>query len=140
MKRKSREIEHRQFKRLETSVPLRVKLLGLFGSPPPIRTETRDVSLDGLSIELVVTLENGSLLIQEKEPIKLIPYLVLNEKMVELEITIPPHGEELRAKGRIIWYDFGSRESSFYLTAGIFLEEMPVEERKKWENFVKNIA
>jgi len=114
--------------------------LGTIKSPQPFNAKTRNVSLEGLSIELPVILKNGSLLIQEgEEPIKLIPFLVLNQKAVELDIEIPPKGEKTRAIGRVIWYDFASRRGSYYFRTGIFLEKMGVKERKKWEEYVKNI-
>jgi len=48
-------------------------------------------------------LKNGGLFIQEREePIKLIPFLVLNEKKVELKVEIPPKGETIRATGSYI--------------------------------------
>ncbi len=141
MKRKRRLVERRTFKRLKIPVPLCMRLLGTTKYPQRIRTETRDVSLEGLSIELKVILKNGSLLIQDgEEPIKLIPFLVLNQKTVELDIEIPPKGEKTRAVGRVIWYDFGSRRASYYFRAGIFLEKMVVEDRKEWEEFIKNIG
>jgi hypothetical protein len=115
-------------------------LLGITKHSQPINSKTRDVSIEGLSIELQVILKNTSFLIQGGgKPIKLIPFLVLNEKMVELDIKIPPKGENIGAIGRVIWYDFGSRGASYYFGAGIFLEKMEVEDRKKWEEFVRNI-
>jgi len=140
MKRKSRKIERRTFKRLKIPIPISIRLLGTTKYPQPINVEIRNVSLEGLSIELQVILKNGSLLIQEaEEPIKLIPFLVLNEKAVELDMKIPPTGERIRAMGRVIWYDFGSRGASYYFWAGTFLEKMDVEDRKKWEEFIRNI-
>jgi len=140
MKGKTRKVERRTFKRLETPIPLRISLLGTTRCPRPINAETRTVSLEGLSIELHTILKNGSLLIQVgEERIKLIPFLVLNEKMVALDIKVPPTGEWIGATGRVIWYDFGSKGDSYYFRAGILLEEMEVEDRKKWEEFVKNI-
>ena len=114
-------------------------LLGITKHSQPINSKTRNVSIEGLSIELQVILKNTSFLIQGGgKPIKLIPFLVLNEKAVELDIKIPPKGERIRAIGRVIWYDFGSRGASYYFEAGIFLEKMEVEDRRKWEEFVKN--
>jgi hypothetical protein len=140
MKRKSRKVERRTFKRLKIPIPLRIRLLGTTKYPRSINTETRNVSLEGLSIELRAILKNGSLLIKEgQEPIKLIPFLVLNEKVVELDIEIPPKGERIRATGRVKWYDFGSRGASYYFWAGTFLEKMEVEDRKKWEELIRNI-
>ena len=140
MKRKNRKVERRTFKRLKIPIPLSIRLLGTTKYPEPINTGTRNVCLEGLSIELRVILKNGSLLIQEgEEPIKLIPFLVLNEKAVELDIKIPPKGERIRAIGRVMWYDFGLRRGSYYFCVGIFLEKMEVEDRRKWEEFIKNI-
>ena len=139
MKRKSRTVERRIFKRLKAPIPLSIRLLGTTKYPEPINTKTRNVSLEGLSVELHVMLRNGSLLIQEgEEPVKLIPFLVLNEKMVGLDMKIPPEGESIGAIGRVIWYDFGSRVASYYFCVGIFLEKMEVEDRRKWEEFIKN--
>ncbi len=64
-----------------------------------------------------------------KKPIKVIPFLVLNEKMVELETVLPPKGRRIRAIGKVLWYDFGSRRTSYYFRAGIFLEKMGVGDR-----------
>jgi len=140
MKRKRRLLERRRFKRLKIPVPLTIRLLGTTKYPEPISAKTRNVSLEGLSVELRVISKNGSLLMQEgAEPIKLIPFLVLNQKAVQLDIEIPPKGEKTRATGKVIWYDFSSRRASYYFRAGIFLEEMGVKERKKWEEYVKNI-
>ena len=140
MKRKSRKVERRIFKRLKIPIPLSMRLLGTTKHPQPINTETSNVSVGGVSIELHVILKNGSLLIQgAKELIKLIPFLVLNEKAVELDMEIPPRDERIRAVGKVIWYDFGSRRASYFFRDGTFLEKMGVEERKKWEEYVKNI-
>jgi hypothetical protein len=110
MKRKSRKVERRIFKRLKIPIPLSMRLLGTTKHPQPINSKTSNVSVEGLSVKLHVILKNGSLLIQEgEEPIKLIPFLVLNEKMVGLDMKIPPEGENIGAIGRVIWYDFGSR-------------------------------
>jgi hypothetical protein len=141
MGRESRKIERRRFKRLEFPVSLSIRLLGTTKYPQRFNAKTRNVALEGLSIELSVILKNGSLLIQDrKEPIKLIPFLVLNEKMVELDIEIPPEGESIGAIGRVIWYDFGSRRASYYFCVGIFLEKIEVEDRIKWEEFIKKIG
>src|SRR4030043_1120002 len=128
----------RKFRRLSTSIPLTIKLLGTTKLPQAINAETRNVSRKGLSIELEVKLKNGSLLVQQGEvAIKLIPFLVLGEKLMELDIKIPPKGEGIRTTGRVRWYDFGSREKSYYFRAGIYLEEMEIEDRKRGKDFIK---
>ena len=131
--------KRRKFHRLLIPIPLTIRLLGIAKHLWPINVETKNVSRGGLLIELEVKLKNGNLLIQQgEEPIKLIPFLVLNEKLVELDIKIPPRGEGVRATGRVRWYDFGSREKSYYFRAGIFMKEMEIGDRKRWENFIKN--
>jgi len=129
----------RKFRRLSTSIPLTIKLLGITKLPQAINAETRNVSRKGLSIELEVKLKNGSLLVQQGEvAIKLIPFLVLGEKLMELDIKIPPKGEGIRTTGRVKWYDFGSGEKSYYFRAGIYLEK--IEDRKKWEDFIGSLS
>ena len=129
----------RKFHRLSTSIPLTVRLLGVAKHPHPIHAETRNVSRKGLSVELEVKLKNGSFLIhQGGEAIKLIPFLVLSEKLVELDIKIPPRGERVIATGRVRWYDFGSKEESYYFRAGILLEK--IEDKKKWEDFIGKVS
>jgi hypothetical protein len=80
-------------------------------------------------------------LIQEQEnSINLIPYLALEEKEVELEITIPPHEETMRARGRVVWYEFCSREAADLCRVGIFFKDIEVEARERWEAFVREAA
>lgn len=130
-------VERRRIKRLEIPIPVSIKMLGA----DPFHAETRKVSLELISTELPVIVRNGNLSIQDGgEPKNLIPLLTSNEKLVELDIKIPPKGEVIRATGRVIWYDFGSRGASYYFRAGIFLEKMGFEDRKRWANFVRNMA
>ena len=141
MKTRRREKERREWERLEISIPLCVKLLGITGSPTSINTETINITIEGVEIELNVVLKDGSLLIQQGDDcIKLIPYLVLNKKFVELEMTIPQQVKKIRATGKVIWYDLGSKGPSFYFQAGILLEEMEHEDKKEWEEFVNKTA
>jgi len=131
----------RRTKRLEIAVPLHIKLLGMSKDPPTIETTTRNISPVGISMELPVALTKGAFFVREGEkPINLIPYLALEKKEVTLKITLPPREEQVRAKGKIIWYDFGKREASYYFEGGIFLKEMEFEDKKRWEEFTRNAA
>ncbi|RLB05569.1 MAG: hypothetical protein DRG50_07035 [Deltaproteobacteria bacterium] len=133
-------IEHRTFKRLEIPLPLKMRLLGT-GHYVPIKALTKNVSLEGLLIEAQVFLEDGSLLIWKgEESVKLDPFLVLDEKLIELDIWLPPKSEKIRATGRVIWYDLGSKGTSYYFRVGVSLEKMGVLDGKRWVNFVKNIV
>ncbi|NWF93316.1 MAG: PilZ domain-containing protein [Syntrophaceae bacterium] len=131
--------KRRRFRRLFIPLPVTVRLLGIGKPSAPIHVEIRDVSRNGLSIEFRISLKNGHLLIEQgEEPIKLIPFIVMNEKLLELDIEMPPRSERLRAKGVVRWYDFGSREEFHYFRAGILMKEMEIEDRKKWEDFIRH--
>jgi hypothetical protein len=133
----------RKTKRVEIALPLRIRLLGISNQPPTIKTATRNISPVGISMELPITLTNGVFYIQKAESsVNLIRYLIQKDKEVELDITLPPHDEKFHAKGRVIWYNFGSREgdTAYYFGAGILLQEMTTEARKKWEVFARNSA
>jgi hypothetical protein len=94
-------------------------------------------------MELPITLTNGVFFIQKGEPsVNLIRYLIQKDKEVELEITLPPQNKKFKASGKVIWYNFGSREgdASYYFGAGILFKEMAVEEKKKWEVFARDSA
>ena len=60
MKSKRRKVEYRTFKRWRVPVPLSIRLLGTTRYPQSIITKTRDLSLEGLSIELQVILKIGA--------------------------------------------------------------------------------
>jgi len=131
----------RKTKRVEIALPLRIKLLGVSKQPPTIKTVTSNITPLGISMELPVTLIKGVFFIHEGESsVNLIRYLIQKDKEVELEITLPPQDEKLKARGKIIWYHFGSREgdAAYYFGAGILLKEMAVEAKKKWEVFAMN--
>jgi hypothetical protein len=133
----------RKTKRVEIALPLRIRLLGVGNQPPTIKTATRNISPLGISLELPVILTNGVFYIKKAESsVNLIRYLIQKEKEVELEITLPPHDEKLKTKGKVIWYNFGSREgdAAYYFGAGILLKEMTTEARKKWEVFARDSA
>jgi hypothetical protein len=133
----------RKSKRVEIGIPVRIKLLGMGKQPPTVKTLTRNISTVGISMELPVTLTDGVFFIREgDQTVNLIRYLVQENKEVELEIIIPPRKEKISARGRIIWYDFGSREGevSYFFGAGILLKEMTAEDREKWEVCARNTA
>jgi hypothetical protein len=133
----------RKSRRVDISLPLRIKLLGVSKQPPIIKTVTRNITPLGISMELPVSLTNGVFFIQRGEPsVNLIRYLIQKDKEVELEITLPPQDEKFKARGKVIWYNFGSREgdAAYYFGAGILLKEMAVEAKKKWEVFARTSA
>ncbi len=133
----------RKSKRVEIALPLRIKLLGASEEPSIIKTSTRNITPLGISMELPVTLINGVFFIHHgKESVNLIRYLIQKDKEVELEITLPSQDEKCKARGKVIWYNFGSREgdAAYYFGAGILLKEMADEAKRKWEAFARHSA
>jgi len=125
-------IERRKFKRYHSRVPLSMRVLDAFGRIKAFSMQTKDVSREGPGIELYEV---------QQDILSLIPFIVLKKKAIELDIKLPPTGEMIRGTGKITWYDTGSTETPYpHLRLGIFLEQMKPEDRKKWEDFVGNVA
>ena len=136
-------VEFCTFKRLKRPVALTVRLLGTPRHHEPITIETSHVSSEGLLLELKMVIKKGAFLVQDSngnEVINLVPFLILNQKMVELDIKLPTCDEDLKAIGNIVGFDFGTKGASNFFKAGILLEEMAAEDRKHWETFVSTVA
>ena len=133
--------DRRRYKRAEIPLPLRIKSLGTSKYGEGVKVRVKNVSLHGLLIETEVFLENDTLLLQKgAEPVNLDPFLVSGDNLLELNIKVPPHAKIINGTGRIAWYQISIRGTSYYFRAGISLEDMGVEDEKKWLNFIKNIA
>jgi hypothetical protein len=131
----------RKTRRMEVAVPFRIQLLGTARHSPHIETFTKDISPFGLATDLRAILANGAFLIpQGEERVNVIPYLVLEHKAVALEITLPDQDKKIEAQGKIAWYDFNAQEDSYFFRVGIVLTDMEVEDRHRWEAFVRNIT
>lgn len=135
--------ERRKYKRFNISVPLTIKLLGAFTSPPPVNVEMANVSLDGLSLVIKIKIRRKSTWLSIEEggdSKKKIPYLLLKDKVLELGIKMLPGRRMIKARGKVIWYKRKLRGEFYYLRAGIFIEEMDSEDREKWLEFLRTVA
>ena len=121
--------ERRKFERFGISFKVSMRILGIFSRPLTVNVQTKNISVEGMQIELSK---------EGEEALDLVAYLALDKKEVALNIEIPPKGELIRAIGRIMWSQSGSKKEPYYFKAGIFLEE--IEDRTKWTDFVRNIA
>ena len=121
--------ERRKFERFGISFKVSMRILGIFSRPLTVNVQTKNISVEGMQIELSK---------EGEEALDLVAYLALDKKEVALNIEIPPKGEFIRAIGRIMWSQSGSKKDPYYFKAGIFLEE--IEDRIKWIDFVRNIA
>ena len=141
MKRKNSVDERRTSKRLEISIPLNIRLHGAAPSTSPINVETGNISPEGLSILIGIRWEERRLSLKGGErPTKVIPYLLLNDKVLELGIKILPKGGRIKGIGKVMWYDRCLIGEFYYLRAGVHIEEMVSEDREKWLDFVRAVA
>jgi hypothetical protein len=141
MKRQNRVDERRKSQRLEISIPLSISLHGTATSTPPINVETGNISPDGLSILIGIRLENKQLSLKGGErATKVIPYLSLNDKVLELGIKILPKGGRIKGIGKVMWYDRCVIGEYYYLRAGLHIDRMAHEDRGKWLEFVRAVA
>ena len=133
--------ERRLYKRIKNEISVQLKLLGMPRSHTAVDAITGNVSHEGLLIESDVFVHNhGFFLKAGEESISLMPFLILNEKMVDLSMVMPLGGDTIKAIGRVVWYDFTSKGASFHFEVGVLLEEMETTDWEKWNEFVSNVA
>lgn len=134
-------LERRKAKRTKVAIPVSVRLIGIGGRHPAIKTITTDVSPLGIAMVLPVILHNGVFFVKGDRSINLIRYLVQREKGVELTIDLPS-GDKIKAKGRISWYDLGTgdEKATHYLRCGIEFRETAPSQRRIWEQFTREAA
>lgn len=131
--------ERRETNRVDSTIPLTIKLLGTTPPPPPITVETDDISPKGLSIVIKIKtkLENGRLSIEGEESQKMVKYLLLDNKQLALGIKILPHGGSIQAIGTVKWCYRNLSMGLYYVKAGVLIEEMARENKEKWMEFLK---
>jgi hypothetical protein len=132
--------ERREARRVDTSVPLTIALLGTPLSPPPIAVETADISPQGLSIVIKIKtrLEQGHLMIEGGDNSKkMVKYLLLDNKQLALRINVLPQGGSIHAIGKVRWCYRNVQEGCYYVKAGILIEEMDHRHRERWAEFLR---
>jgi hypothetical protein len=132
--------ERREARRIDTTIPLTITLLGTPLSPPPIIVETGDISLEGLSIVIRIKtrLEQGRLVIEgEENSKKMVKYLLLDNKQLALGINILPRGRSINAIGKVRWCYRNVQEGSYYVKAGVLIEEMDGWYKDRWLEFLR---
>jgi len=131
--------ERREGRRLDTTIPVTVTIVGTPLSPPPILVETDDISPRGLSvvIRIKTRLEQGRLVIEGGENAKkMVKYLLLDNKQLALGINILPKGESIHAIGKVRWCYRNVQEGYYYVKAGVLIEEMSKGHREQWMEFL----
>jgi hypothetical protein len=136
-------LERRAIKRVNTAIPLTIKLSGTPVSPPPLTVETDNISPKGLSIVIRIGTksENGRLSIQGEgeDAQKIAKYLLLDDKQLQLGINILPQGRSIRATGKVKWCYRNLVEGCYYVKAGVVIEEIERGHKKEWLEFLKAV-
>ena len=124
---KIREYNKTEFEPLDISIPLSIQLLELPIPSPPIIAETLDISPESLSIvtKVKVRLKNGRVSPSgRKKLLKLISYLSLNDKVLELGVKILPKGKRIKMRGTVECFH-GDLDGDFcYLSARICIDKI----------------
>lgn len=134
--------ERREAQRVYTPLLVTVTLLGTPFSPPPIVVETADISPGGISIVLKIKTrqEGGRLVIDDEEGArKMVKYLLLDNKQLAMRIHILPGGGSIDAIGRVRWCYRNVQEGYYYVKAGVLIEEMQGDDRRRWQEFLRAI-
>lgn len=136
-------LERRAIKRVDTAIPLTIKLLGTTVPPPPITVETDNISPKGLSIVIKIRTksENGRLAIWEggENAQKMAKYLLLDNKTLQLGINILPEGRSIHATGKVKWCYRNLVEGCYYVKAGVVIEEIERKHKAEWLEFLKAV-
>ncbi len=106
-----------------------------------IKGKAYDVSKAGLCLETEIHMRDGSLEFSEteaREKVRVLPYLVLSEKEIKLELKLPPEKKEIFIKGKPIWYELALEGSIFKIKIGVFFEDIPGEARNTWVQYIKH--
>ena len=145
MKSKKRvSIERRVFSHLKVPLLIDFRFMSQWNNPKTSKTikgKAWDVSRKGLCLETEIDMRDGVLEFSETEAAekeKVLPYLVLSEKEIELELNLPPKGNKTLVMGKPIWYEFTSGESTSRLKICVLFKGMPREVLNNWLRHIKH--
>lgn len=134
--------ERRRYRRLKIRLPLSFRLreeetegadqTGLPSGDQAIRGETYDVSMEGLTIDVMLSPPDMSYLM---------PVIADAEKGPKVDVSVEFEGETISMAGTVIWYNLffpGTPPPNF--KAGLYLIEPDSNPSKqKWNEFLENI-
>jgi len=138
-------VERRLFSRLYVPLKVHFKIVDLWSkeqSSMVIEGETWNVSYDGLCIETDAAVQEGVMTFSEsggEKGVKVLPFLVMEEQQLELEIDLPSGRRKVIALGRVIWSELKATDKIYHVKIGVFLEEMAPGERERWNHFIQQV-
>jgi len=137
-------VERRLFTRLYVPLKVHFRIVDFWSkeqSSMVIEGKTWNVSYDGLCIETDAAVREGVMTFSEsggEKRVKVLPFLVMEEQQLELEIDLPSGREKVIASGRVIWSELKSTDTMYHLKIGVFLAEMAPGERERWNHFIQH--
>jgi hypothetical protein len=146
MAKKISVVERRLFIRLHVPLKVFFKIVDLWSkeqSSMVIAGETWNVSYDGLCIETDAVVQEGVMTFSEssgKRRCKVLPFLVMKEQQLEMEIDLPSPEGKIIALGRVMWSELKVTNEVYHLKTGVFLEKLTRKEREKWSRFIRQVT
>ena len=141
--RKVSVVERRLFDRLYIPLKVHFRIVDLWSkeqSSMHIEGKTWNVSYDGLCIETDAKFQEGVMTFSEsmgEKRVKVLPFLVMEEQQLEMEIDLPMDRGKVIAVGRVVWSELKATHKAYHLKIGVFLEEMAPTEQDRWNHFVR---
>ena len=138
-------VERRMFTRLYVPLEVRFRIVDFWSkeqSSMVIEGKTWNVSYDGLCIETDVAVQEGVMTFSESsgdKRVKVLPFLVMEEQQLDLEIDLPSGRERVIASGRVVWSELKSTDKMYHVKIGVFLDEMAPGESERWNHFIQNV-
>ncbi len=138
-------IERRLFTRLHVPLEVHFKIVDFWSKDQSsifIEGKTWNVSYDGLCIETVAEVHEGVMTFSDsdgRERVKVVPFLVMEEQQLELEIDLLSGQGKVLALGRVIWSEIRMTNKMYHIKIGVFLEEIAPWERERWNHFIHHM-
>jgi len=145
MAKKVSVVERRLFNRLHVPLKVLFRIVDLWSkeqSSMVLDGKTWNVSYDGLCIETDAVVQEGVMTFSESsgaKRVKVLPFLVMKEQQLELEIDLSSPEGKINALGRVIWSELEATDEMYHLKIGVSLEEMTPKEREKWNHFIRHV-
>jgi hypothetical protein len=145
MAKKISVVERRLFTRLHVPLKILFRIVDFWSkeqSSMVIDGKTWNVSYDGLCIETDAVVQEGVMTFSESsgaKRVKVLPFLVMKEQQLELEIDLSFPEGKINALGRVIWSELEATDERYHLKIGVSLEEMTPKEGEKWNHFIRHV-
>jgi hypothetical protein len=138
-------VERRLFTRLYVPLTVHFRIVDFWSkeqSSTVIEGKTWNISYDGLCVETDAAVQEGVMTFSEssgEKRVKVLPFLVMEEQQLELEVDLPSGREKVIASGRVVWSELKSTDKIYHVKIGVFLEEMASRERERWNHFIQHV-